>query len=84
MNVTNPDLTLIRVINSDCFRENSSQLWIGFGGSPQATTKDDAYYVGLNKEAPTLAITHIGIVDYIARWRLLAPICCRGLLKQTE
>ena len=65
MNVTNPNLVLVRGINSEWFKENFSQLWIGFGGAPNAIPKEDAYYVGLYLEAPASAITHLGIVDRI-------------------
>lgn len=65
MNVTNPELVLVRGINAEWLKENFSQLWIGFGGAPQAIPKEDAYYVGLYLEAPISAITHIGIVDRI-------------------
>ena len=68
MNVTNPDLVVVRGINSDWFEKNFSELWIGFGGTPQATPKEDAYYVGLYLEAPISAITHIGIVERIDRY----------------
>mgnify|MGYP001191844388 CR=1 FL=1 len=81
MNVTNPDLVLVRGINSDWFKENFSQLWIGFGGSPQATPKEDAYYVGLYMEAPTSAITHIGIVDYIERYENGADFYLKAIIK---
>ncbi len=81
MNVTNPDLVLVRGINSDWFKENFSQLWIGFGGSPQATPKEDAYYVGLYMEAPASAITHIGIVDYIERYANGADFYLKALIK---
>jgi len=67
MNVTTPELVLVRGINSEWLKENFSQLWIGFGGSPQATPKEDSFYVGLYIEAPVSAITHIGIVDRIDR-----------------
>jgi len=68
MKVTKPDLVLVRGINSEFLKENFSQLWIGFGGSPQAVPKEDAYYVGLYLEAPISAITHICIVDNIERY----------------
>jgi hypothetical protein len=47
MNVNNPELVIVRKINSKWFEKNFSQLWIGFGGSPQAIPKEDAFYVGL-------------------------------------
>lgn len=81
MNVTNPDLVLVRGINSDWFKENFSQLWIGFGGSPQATPKEDAYYVGLYMEAPTSAITYIGIVDDIKRDENGADFYLKAIIK---
>lgn len=81
MNVTNPDLVLVRGINSDWFKENFSQLWVGFGGSPQATPKEDAYYVGLYMEAPASAITHIGIVDYIERYENGADFYLKAIIK---
>jgi hypothetical protein len=81
MNVTNPDLVLVRGINSDWFKENFSQLWIRFGGSPQATPKEDAYYVGLYLEAPTSKITHIGIVDYIYRYENGADFYLKAIIK---
>ena len=68
MNVTNHKLVLVRGINTEWFKENISQLWIGFGGSPQAIPKDVAYYVGLYLELPVSRITHIRIVDYIEKY----------------
>jgi hypothetical protein len=59
MNVTNPELVLVRRINSYWCNENFSPLGIGFGGSPQAIPKGDAYYVRLYLEASIYAITHI-------------------------
>lgn len=67
MNVKDLDLVIVRGINSEWFKENFSQLWIGFGGTPQATPKEDAYYVGLYMGDPVSEITHIGIVDDIIR-----------------
>lgn len=68
MKVNNPDLVLVRGINAEHFIDNFKELCIGFGGSPQAIPKEDAYYVGLYLEAPISAITHIGIVDRINRF----------------
>jgi hypothetical protein len=65
MNVKNDELVIVRGINSKWLKENFSQLWIGFGGSPQAIPKENAYYVGLYLRAPISQVTHIGIVDYI-------------------
>ena len=81
MNVKNPDLVHIRGIYSDWFKENFSQLWIGFGGSPQTTPKEDAYYVRLYMEAPTSAIMHIGIVDYIERYENGADFYSKAIIK---
>lgn len=68
MNVTNPELVLVRGINEEWFNENFSQMWIGFGGeTPQTRPREDAYYVGLYLKAPVSAITHIGIVESIDR-----------------
>ena len=69
MRTINPDLVLVRGINSDWLNKNFSKLWIGFGTSdgnvPQTVPKEDANYVGLYLGAPISAITHIGIVDHI-------------------
>lgn len=65
MNVKNPELVLVRGINSDWSDENFSNLWVGFGGAANAIPKEDAYYVGLYLQSPISKITHIGIVDYI-------------------
>lgn len=81
MNVTKPDLVLVRGINSDWFKENFSQLWIGFGGTPQATPKEDAFYVGLYMEAPISAITHIGIVESIDRYNNGADFYLKVIIK---
>lgn len=81
MNVTNPDLVIVRGINSDWLSENFSQLWVGFGGTPQATPKEDAYYVGLYMEAPTSAITHFGIVDDIERNENSADFYLKAIIK---
>jgi hypothetical protein len=81
MAVINPELVIVRGINSDYFAENFSNLWIGFGGTPQATPKEDAYYVGLYIEAPTSAITHLGIVDYIERGDNYADFYLKAIIK---
>lgn len=81
MNVTNSDLVIVRGINSEWFKENFSQLWIGFGGSPQAIPKQDAYYVGLYLEAPVSAITHIGIVEKIDRYDTGADFYLKSIIK---
>ena len=81
MKVTNHDLVIVRGINSEWLNENFSQLWIGFGGTPQATPKEDAYYVGLYMEAPTSAITHIGIVDNIERKENSAVFYLKAIIK---
>lgn len=81
MNVTNPELVLVRGINSEWFKENFSQLWIGFGGSPQSVPKEDAYYVGLYLESPVSAISHIGIVDSIERYDNGADFYLKAIIK---
>lgn len=81
MNVKNPELVLVRGINADWFQENFSQLWIGFGGAPQALPKEDAFYVGLYLEAPTSAITHIGIVERIDRHGMHADFYLKAIIK---
>lgn len=81
MNVKNPNLVIVRGINSDWIKENFSQLWIGFGGSPQATPKEDSYYVGLYMEAPISAITHIGIVEKIERYNNRVDFYLKAIIK---
>ncbi len=81
MNVLSPDLVIVRGINSEWFKENFSQLWIGFGGSPQAIPKEDANYVGLYMEAPISAISHIGIVDRIERYDNGADFYLKCIIK---
>jgi hypothetical protein len=81
MNVTNPELVIVRGINSEWFKENFSKFWIGFAGLPQAIPKEDAYYVGLYLEAPTSAITHIGIVERIDRYDGGADFYLKALIK---
>lgn len=81
MNVTNPDLVIVRGINSDWVKENFSQLCIGFGGSPQAIPAKDAYYVGLYLEAPISAISHIGIVESIDRYDGGADFYLKSIIK---
>ncbi len=81
MNVTNPELVLVRGINSEWFKENFSQLWVGFSGPPQAIPKEDAYYVGLYLEAPISAITHIGIVERIEPYDGGTDYYLKALLK---
>lgn len=84
MNVTNPKLVIVRGINSSWFKENFSQLWIGFGGTPQATPKEDSFYVGLYIEAPISAITHIGIVESIDRYDNGADFYLKAIVKLTN
>lgn len=81
MKVTNRDLVLVRGINSEWFRDNFSKMWIGFGGSPQATPKEDANYIGLYLEAPVSAITHIGIVERIERYENGADFYLKAIIK---
>jgi hypothetical protein len=81
MNVTNSDLVIVRGINSEWFKENFSQFWIGFGGSPQAIPKEDAYYVGLYLEAPVSSISHIGIVESIDRYDNGADFYLKSIIK---
>ena len=81
MNVKNTELVLVRGINSDWLSQNFSQLWIGFGGLPQAIPREDAYYVGLYLEAPVSQITHIGIVDNIIRNENSADFYLKAIIK---
>lgn len=67
MNVTDEKLVIVRGINDDFFKENFSEMCIGFGGDPRAVPIEDAYYVGLYLGAPYSAITHIGVVSDIKR-----------------
>jgi len=70
MNVTNPELVLVRGINSDWLKENFSNLMILFKGRPQSVPKEDAFYIGLYLSAPESAITHIGIVNDVHRYKV--------------
>lgn len=67
MNVTDPELVIVRGINSEWIKENFTEMWIGFAGVAVGIPKRDARYVGLYLEAPISAITHIGIVESIDR-----------------
>lgn len=84
MNVSNPELVIVRGINSNFFKENFSQLWVGFGGTPQATPKEDSYYVGLYIESPTSAITHIGIVSSIDRFDNCADFYLKAIIELSK
>lgn len=85
MNVTNRGLVLVRGINDKWFKENFSQLWIGFGGdSRQTIPKEDAYYVGLYLKAPVSAITHIGIVERIDRHDNYVDFYLKALIKLSK
>ncbi len=84
MNVKDPNLVLVRGINEDWFKENFSNMWVGFGGSPQAIPKEDSYYVGLYLHSPISAITHIGIVERIERWNEGADFFLKALIKLNE
>lgn len=81
MNVTNDELVIVRGINDDWFTKNFSQMWVGFGGTAQATPKQDAYYVGLYLKAPVSAITHLGIVDKIDRYQDGADFYLKAIIK---
>lgn len=81
MNVTDPDLVIVRGINDDFFKENFESLCIGFGGSPQAVPVEDAYYVGLYLGAPTSSISHIGIVSEIDRYEGGADFYLKAIIK---
>jgi len=81
MNVKNPELVIVRGINSEWFEKNFSELWIGFGGSPQAIPKEDAFYVGLYLKSPVSAISHIGIVERIDRYDNGADFYLKSIIK---
>lgn len=81
MNVNNPDLVIVRGINSDFFEKNFSEFRIGFGGSLQATPKEDAFYVGLYIGAPVSSITHIGIVERIDRHKVGVDFYLKTIIK---
>src|ERR1035437_938607 len=67
MNVTDPELVIVRGINSDWLETNFSEMRIGFNCAPRGIPAQDAFYIGLYIGAPVSAITHIGIVDRIDR-----------------
>ena len=81
MNVTNPDLVIVRGINDAWLKENLSQMWIGFGGLPSAIPKEDAYFVGLYLSAPISAIKYIGIVSKIDRQAHSADFYLKALIE---
>jgi hypothetical protein len=81
MDVKNEELVIVRGINSHWFKENFSQLWIGFSGLKQAIPKEDAFYVGLYLGAPVSAITHIGIVESVERDEDEVNFFLKGLIK---
>jgi hypothetical protein len=84
MNVINPDLVIVRGINSDWLKENFIQQRIIFGGSKQAIPKEDSFYVGFYLEAPESAISHIGIVDRIERYDTGAEFYLKAIIKLTN
>lgn len=69
MNVTEKDLVIVRGISDELFKGNYSKLCISFGGDPKGIPVKDANYVGLYLGAPISAITHIGIVSDIDRYK---------------
>lgn len=81
MNVQNPDLVIVRGINSDWSAENFSKLWVGFSGPPPAIPKEDAYYVGFYLEKPISEITHLGIVERIDRYSGGADFYLKAIIK---
>jgi hypothetical protein len=81
MNVVDPDLVIVRGINSDWFSQNFTEMWIGFGDAAVAIPKLDSNYVGLYLEAPVSAITHIGIVERIERHEKGADFYLKALIK---
>lgn len=83
MNVKDENLVIVRGVNSDWIQQNFLNMWIGFGGSPQAIPKDDAFYVGLYLEAPISAVSHIGIVDRIERNGNDVDFYLKALIKLT-
>jgi len=84
MNVLNPELVIVRGINSDWLEQNFSEMWIGFSGSGSAVPKQDAYYIGLYLEAPESKITHLGIVKEIERKVGSADFHLKALIKLTK
>jgi len=84
MNVKDPELVIVRGINSDWMDENFTRLKIFFGGSWRATPKEDAYYVGLYLESPKSVITHIGIVDNIERLKNMAIFNLKAIIRLKE
>lgn len=81
MNVKNKELVIVRGINSDWLVKNFTEFWVGFGGSSQATPKEDSYYVGLYLSSPVSAIAFIGIVDKIYRYKNGADFHLKTIIK---
>ena len=81
MNVQNPELVIVRGINSDWSAKNFSDLWVRFEGNPQAVPKEDAHYVGLYSESPVSKITHIGVVERIDRSLNRADFYLKTIIK---
>lgn len=84
MNVTNNELVIVRGINSNWFKENFSQMWIGFGDNPQSIPKEDSYYVGFYLEAPVSSISHIGIVNSIDRYTNGADFYLKAIISLSK
>lgn len=81
MNVLDNELVIVRGINNEWIKNNFTEMWVGFGGSPNAIPKDDANYVGFYVGAPISKITHIGIVDSIDRYDEGADFYLKAIIK---
>ena len=81
MNVTDPELVIVRGINHEWLSKNFTEMWIGFAGVAVGIPKRDAFYVGLYLEAPVSQITHIGIVDSIDRHDEGADFYLRAIVR---
>ena len=81
MKVVNQDLVIVRGINDTWMKENFSQMWIGFGGSPIGVPTEDAFFVGLYIKAPVSGIKYIGVVSEIERYKEGADFYLKSIIE---
>lgn len=58
---------IVRGMTKEWFIDHFKDMAVYFGGDPKAIPAYDSDFIGFYLEAPDSAITHVGIVDRIAR-----------------
>jgi hypothetical protein len=75
---------IVRGMKQEWFINHFKDMEIYFGGDPRGIPAYDTDYIGFYLEAPDSAITHIGIVSDIDRYKNGATFYLKAIIKLDE